>query len=324
MDAGVGGVAVLQLTALAEAAGGSVRRARTLAQRAVHQAEEEGDAVYLARGLSALGHARLLGGDPRGAVLALRRVRELERAQGVTDPARGRWHGDLAEALVRLGDPEAAREAREVIGEGRVAASRLGRESVLAALDRAEALLALLRTPAEAAEMLRGARARFAAVGHRLEEGRTLLELARAERAREHAASARAVLEEAAGLFRTARAKPWLELATELAAGPDVGPDAGLDAEPEAGPGAEPGERHERDEARNALAGLAEMERRVAALVTEGATNREIAAKLCVSVKTVEATLTRIYRKLGIRSRVDVVRLAGLGTSLIGGFDGRL
>ena len=52
------------------------------------------------------------------------------------------------------------------------------------------------------------------------------------------------------------------------------------------------------------------MERQVAALVMEGATNREIAARLFISVKTVEATLTRVYRKLGIRSRVDIVRLA--------------
>ncbi|MZD53271.1 helix-turn-helix transcriptional regulator, partial [Streptomyces sp. SID5606] len=61
------------------------------------------------------------------------------------------------------------------------------------------------------------------------------------------------------------------------------------------------------------LAQLAAMERQVAALVMEGATNREIAARLFVSVKTVEATLTRVYRKLGIRSRVDLVRLAAGG-----------
>jgi DNA-binding CsgD family transcriptional regulator len=62
------------------------------------------------------------------------------------------------------------------------------------------------------------------------------------------------------------------------------------------------------------LNGLAEMERRVAGLVLEGATNREIAARLFISVKTVEATLTRVYRKLGIRSRVDIVRLASRRT----------
>ncbi|MEW2043835.1 helix-turn-helix transcriptional regulator, partial [Streptomyces sp. NPDC005534] len=59
-----------------------------------------------------------------------------------------------------------------------------------------------------------------------------------------------------------------------------------------------------------ALDTLATTERQVAALVMEGATNREIAARLFISVKTVEATLTRVYRKLGIRSRVDIVRLA--------------
>lgn len=59
-----------------------------------------------------------------------------------------------------------------------------------------------------------------------------------------------------------------------------------------------------------ALDTLAATERQVAALVMEGATNREIAGRLFISVKTVEATLTRVYRKLGIRSRVDIVRLA--------------
>ncbi|WP_460369988.1 helix-turn-helix domain-containing protein, partial [Actinocorallia lasiicapitis] len=60
----------------------------------------------------------------------------------------------------------------------------------------------------------------------------------------------------------------------------------------------------------DALAGLTETERRVAVLVAAGATNREIATRLFVSVKTVEAALTRIFRKLGVRSRVDVARLA--------------
>uniref|UniRef100_UPI00117D9E7B helix-turn-helix domain-containing protein n=1 Tax=Streptomyces acidiscabies TaxID=42234 RepID=UPI00117D9E7B len=75
-------------------------------------------------------------------------------------------------------------------------------------------------------------------------------------------------------------------------------------------PGVETPALVERAPAADALEGLAVMERQVAALVMEGATNREIAARLFISVKTVEATLTRVYRKLGIRSRVDIVRLA--------------
>ena len=44
-------------------------------------------------------------------------------------------------------------------------------------------------------------------------------------------------------------------------------------------------------------------------MVTEGMTNREAADRMFVSVKTVEANLSRVYRKLGIRSRAELVRL---------------
>ena len=53
---------------------------------------------------------------------------------------------------------------------------------------------------------------------------------------------------------------------------------------------------------------LTPAERRIAELAARGHTNPEIAATLYISVKTVEANLTRIYRKLGVRSRVDLAR----------------
>ena len=56
--------------------------------------------------------------------------------------------------------------------------------------------------------------------------------------------------------------------------------------------------------------GLTPTERQVAELAAEGRTNREVAAALFVSVKTVESTLTRVYGKLGIRSRTELARLA--------------
>ena len=53
---------------------------------------------------------------------------------------------------------------------------------------------------------------------------------------------------------------------------------------------------------------LSPTERRVAQLVVEGGTNREIADALFISVKTVEANISRIFGKLGVRSRTELVR----------------
>lgn len=53
---------------------------------------------------------------------------------------------------------------------------------------------------------------------------------------------------------------------------------------------------------------LTPQELEVALMVANGATNREVAATLFVSPKTVEAHLTRIFRKLGVRSRTQLAR----------------
>ncbi len=55
-------------------------------------------------------------------------------------------------------------------------------------------------------------------------------------------------------------------------------------------------------------------ERRVAELVAAGRSNQEVAAALFMSVKTVEAHLTRIYRKLSLRSRTELARRLANGT----------
>ncbi|MCZ0982115.1 LuxR C-terminal-related transcriptional regulator [Streptomyces diastatochromogenes] len=74
-----------------------------------------------------------------------------------------------------------------------------------------------------------------------------------------------------------------------------------------------PGERDARGRGRRSRRGrrgvgpgassLTEAELRLARLVGQGASNQEAAAKLYLSVKTVEARLTRIYQKLDVRSR---------------------
>ncbi|MCZ4606411.1 LuxR C-terminal-related transcriptional regulator, partial [Streptomyces sp. Lzd4kr] len=288
-DTGIGEVASAVLTSLAEAAGGEVERALALAREAMEHAEEDGDQMYVSRALAALGHAQLVAGDTEAAVRSLRRVREVEQGLGITDPARGRWHGDLAEALVRGGE---IAEAQDVIDVTREQALRLDRESVLAVLDRAQALVRAARGDRDAAvAQLTSAQDRLGKLGYGLEEARAAFALAQLR----SGAAGPTSYDEPARLFRRCRALPWLRRveaaaavgAVEPAPAPVVAPD-GLDG----------------------LDGLASMERQVAALVMEGATNREIAARLFISVKTVEATLTRVYRKLGIRSRVDIVRLA--------------
>ena len=59
---------------------------------------------------------------------------------------------------------------------------------------------------------------------------------------------------------------------------------------------------------RPATSDLTTTETRLAALAAEGLSNKEIAAALHISVHTVEAHLTRIYRKLGIHSRAALAR----------------
>ncbi|MFF6994404.1 AAA family ATPase [Streptomyces sp. NPDC008313] len=283
-DTGIGEAAGAMVTSLAEAAGGDVRQALALAREAVERAEREGDLVYLSRALFALGHARLVAGDASGAVQALRRVRDLEEGLGV-DPARGRWQGDLAEALVRTGDPG---QAQDVIDTTRERALRLGRASVLAVLDRAEGLVHAARGDLDVAEaLLRSARDRLGELGCGLEAARAAFALAGLRPHRPGPAP----YDEAVRMFRRCRARPWLRQVEAAAAVPRP-------------------PRQAAPPAPAALDALAATERQVAALVMEGATNREIAARLFLSVKTVEATLTRVYRKLGIRSRVDIVRLA--------------
>ena len=58
--------------------------------------------------------------------------------------------------------------------------------------------------------------------------------------------------------------------------------------------------------------GSAASELAVVRLVTQGATDREVAAQLYISAHTVNSHLRHVFTKLGIRSRVELARLAGV------------
>uniref|UniRef100_UPI001C300A19 LuxR family transcriptional regulator n=1 Tax=Streptomyces sp. TRM64462 TaxID=2741726 RepID=UPI001C300A19 len=267
--------------ALAETAGGSFARALSYARRSAQASEEEGDHVFLSRSLYALGRVQLLTGDVAGALETLRRVQEGEEAQGHVDPSMLRWHEELAEALLAN---DARDEAESLLADVAPVAERLGRATVLLGHDRAYAMcLAAGGKAEESAGLLAETADRFAAHGLVLEQGRCLIALARVERRRRRRAVAQQALQAAATVFERAGAAPWLELTGETLGRADVA-SAGRDA----------------------LARLTDAEVRLARMVGQGASNQEAAARLYLSVKTVEARLTRIYQKLDVRSRAQL------------------
>jgi DNA-binding CsgD family transcriptional regulator len=109
------------------------------------------------------------------------------------------------------------------------------------------------------------------------ERGRTLLALGSVRRRAREKRAAREALEEASSTFDSLGAGLWAARARD-----ELARISGR---------------------RPASSDLTTTEARLAALAAEGLANKEIAAALHMSVHTVEAHLTRIYRKLGIRSR---------------------
>ncbi|GHD89007.1 ATP-binding protein [Streptomyces naganishii] len=286
-DAGISQGPAWHAVAIARAAGGDLGDALSAAEQARRHSEDDDDRLFLPRALYAEGHIRLIGGEPRAAVRLLRRVRDLELAQGQGDPAMRRWQSDLAEALIGEGLLD---EAAEVVGRTWKQAARLGRRSVMAALGRPRALLLEADgDPDAAVRVLRRTADQHQALRYPLEEGRARLALGQLHLRRCDAEAARRELAAAHRLFEQAQARPWLaqvRAAQERQTAADAPASASLAA----------------------VGSLTEAERRVARRVAQGASNREVAAELVVSVKTVEAALTRAYRKLGVRSRVDLTR----------------
>jgi DNA-binding CsgD family transcriptional regulator len=276
--------------AIAELAGGSLVRAGSYAERGARASEQEHDTIHLGRSLHALGQVMLRSGDARGGVEAMRRIRAMEQKQGLNEPTMLRWHSDLASGLVAIGELD---EAEETIRFAREALeNRVHNAAVNARLDRAEALLHAERGGwDDAVALLTAGVATFETLGQPIEQSHTLLVLSQVERRRRRYASARTAATEALSILTRIGAKPWIEQAVRTLAWID---------------GNSPELPAVAKEPSGALATLTPTEARIAAMIREGASNREIATSMFLSVKTVEATLTRIYRKLGVRSRTQL------------------
>ena len=273
------------ITALAELAGGDLSTARRLAERGAAAAEERGDTRYLQRHLLLLGQAHLRSGDALAARAALTRIRDIEASHAISDPTVNRWQPELVSALVALGS---IAQAEDLVTEARRSLDgRGGTDGVGAQLDRAEAEVLAARGDVDGALVLLDRSAKVCAdIGMRLDLGRALLTRAHVERRSRRAAASRAALAAAEACFADIRARSWLaQVRAERTPGPVTATDDPM------------------------LGRLTDTEARIARLVCQGASNREVAERLYLSVKTVEATLTRIYRKLDVRSRTQLVTL---------------
>ncbi|WP_328296762.1 LuxR family transcriptional regulator [Streptomyces sp. NBC_00435] len=271
--------------ALTQSAAGSFAAALRTASCGARASQEEGDGLYVSRNLWVMGAVQLHTGDVADAVASLTAVAEAERHVPTADPGMFRWQPDAVEAFTCAGRLDLARELLE---RARPAAGPPGTDSGPgAALDRARGIL-LARTGAgeEASGLLHRAAAAFGRLGLPLEQARTLLALGRVERARRRQAAARAAWEAARALFDDTGARPWQELTREL-----------LDRAGGSAPAAGPAPFASR---------LTESESRLADLICQGATNQQAAQHMFISVKTVEGMLSRVYRKLGVRSRTQL------------------
>jgi DNA-binding CsgD family transcriptional regulator len=268
---------------------GHVEEARAAADRLVEWESQRGGLPGIARARSVLGLLRLSEGDAETAIRELIDGAELLEAWGFAHPGAIPIVPDAVEALSLGGDPSAAQGMlRRLEAEVETLASDWSR----AALARSRgAWLLASGDPESAAVVLEGATAVFDRLGHRPDAARALLWRGRALLRGGRRTAAADVLADASARFAHMGATLWRARAEEELERAAPGRSAGR---------------------------LTDPERRIAILVGQGLPNREIAAKLYLSVASVEAHLTRIYRKLGVRSRAELSARMALGSDVPG------
>ncbi|MDD7969041.1 AAA family ATPase [Actinomycetospora lemnae] len=281
-ESGTAAFATLVLARL-DALTGDIARSREGARRVLAEVGAHGIDCLQVYVPAVEGLAALAVGDTEEAVAHLERAHRRACADGLGASNVVPYGPDLVEALVRHGDTDRAREVLAWWEER--AASGLAFPDATAA--RCRGLLA--DDPDDAATCFARARAAHARCDQPFEKARTLLAEAECLRRLRRPSVARSAAREAHATFVALGARPWADRAeAELAA-------AGVSLS-----------RPSTTE--TAWAVLTPQEYQVARVVAEGRSNDEAAAALFVSRKTVENHLTRVYRKLGLRSRSELVR----------------
>jgi DNA-binding NarL/FixJ family response regulator len=214
------------------------------------------------------------------ALALARRVTVGIRADGLGEPGLLLPLPEHIEAAIAANEQE---EAEELIEWAEEHAIRLDRAWALACCARGRGLLAAARGD-EAAALAAFAQAlaeHDRVQGRRFDRARTLLAHGETLRRFKKKRAARDAIDAALEVFDELGAKLWSAKAKrELA----------------------------RISGRRTAAGLTETERRIAALVADGYSNKEVANELFVTQRTVETHLTNVYAKLGLRSRTELAR----------------
>ena len=248
---------------------GRERETRQAVQQVLVEAATVRDEIFSLRALRTLGLLELSRGDPAAA------MRHLAGFLGRHETAAYfRALPDAIEASIGIGDlVQAERGLREL------SASRQTPWTA-ATVSRSRGLLTAARGELERAlEYLDESHRLLDELAMPFERARTLLCLGRTQRRAKRKRAARETLTNAHLIFEGLGARLWAQLAqAELA----------------------------RIGGRSRAPGLTDTERRVAELAARGQSNKEIAAAHFVTVAAIEATLLRVYAKLGVRSRTEL------------------
>jgi DNA-binding CsgD family transcriptional regulator len=256
---------------------GEVVEARAAAEAGIALVRQQDGTLIRLGHVGVIGLLEFLAGNVAQSVSYLGPV--LERMLGSGWALATEWLSPYAlEALIAAGDLDRARPlVTQLEDEG----TRLGSAWVAGLARRLRASLVAAEGDTTAAlALLDETLAWPGSRGWPFERGRTLLALGVLQRRVKRKRAARESLQASLALFEELGAKPWAAMTSaELSRVGGRGPSAG---------------------------GLTPTERRVASLVAEGRSNREVAAALFVAPRTVEWNLSKIYAKLGVRSRAEL------------------
>jgi len=254
---------------------GDLDMARAWAQRAVARPQVRGSTYWRGGFLAQLGFAETSARNWQAALEALRELAEIFASTRMVDLEQLLWGVDYADAALQVGSMQDVEAAISILRRQESA----GRPEAAVAADRCQASLTAARgNMDDALSELRkvvdqpGSECPFEAARSRLAFGQIC-------RRAGYKGMASEALNAAAGAFEELGIPRWAERARDEAGRVGLHPSTST---------------------------LTATERRVAELVGSGQSNQETASELFMSVKTVEANLTRIYRKLSVRSRTEL------------------